>query len=270
MKHITFIGAGNMARALVQGLLNQGWPLHGITVVCRDRKKHSDLAGRGLEVSTDRQASAARADLVVLATKPQQMTDAVADLADALSGKCVVSVAAGITTRWLADRLPGSDLVRAMPNTPAAIRQGMTGLYAESAARQRHEMDVEELFGSVGEWVWLDDETLMDTVTALAGSGPAYLFRFTEALIEAGRACGLDESAARHLAVQTMFGAAHLMKHSDAPISRLRQQVTSPGGTTEAALRVLEAGGLDRLVIEAVRRAAERGKELSTSIEPKP
>lgn len=264
-KSVTFIGAGNMARALINGLLQQGVEANRLSVICRTPQKHSDLRGRGIEIHPP--GSPPQGELVVLATKPQQAGEALARLRGTLDGKVLISVAAGLTTRWLAQMSECQSVIRAMPNTPASIRLGMTGLFANEGTRQRFGYDAEWLFGSVGEWHWLDNESLMDAVTAVAGSGPAYVFLLAEAMTEAASTLGFDRDTAQQMVTQTIFGAAHLLKHSTQSAQTLRQQVTSPGGTTEAAITVLQDGRFEALLKSALMAAEKRGKVLSEQAE---
>jgi pyrroline-5-carboxylate reductase len=266
---IAFVGGGNMARSLVGGLLARGVAAADL-LVCEPLPalRESLAADFGVAV-TDDNARAAAAGTVVLAVKPQVMREVCHGLAGALDGRrpTVVSIAAGIRlaqfARWLGDTLP---VVRAMPNTPALIGAGITGLvanaHADAAARGR----AEQVLAAAGPAVWIPDESLMDAVTAVSGSGPAYFFLLMEALAAAGERQGLPADVARRLVLQTALGAARMACEGDEPPSRLRERVTSPGGTTQAALEAFAAGGFAAVVDSAVTAATQRGRALSDLI----
>lgn len=261
---IAFLGGGNMAGALVGGLLAKGHPAAQISVVEIADGPGAKLAARyAVHVSTAADATTDAADTLVLAVKPQDMRKAVTPLATRLSGKLVVSIAAGIRLADLARWLGGHrKLIRAMPNSPALIGAGITALCALPEVRARERERAEEILAAVGETVWLDDERLMDPVTAVSGSGPAYVFWFIEQLARAGETLGLAPQAARRLAIATALGAARLAAHSDEPPSVLRERVTSKGGTTEAALRVFADERLDERLRRAIEAASRRSAEL--------
>ena len=262
---IGFIGGGNMAAALVGGLLARGTPAGSIRVVEPVATQRDALRTRfGIETFEQAGSDAlAGIDLVVLAVKPQQMREAVAALAPLLGDALVVSVAAGIRARDLSRWLGGHRrIVRAMPNTPALIGMGVTGLAALPATSAADRETAERVLGAVGPTVWVDDEALLDAVTALSGSGPAYVFLFMEALQDAALALGLDTQQARALTLHTVAGAAQLALNSDEPPATLRERVTSRGGTTAAALAVLEAGGLRGLISQALEAAQRRSVEM--------
>ena len=219
----------------------------------------------GIETYARGSEAAPGSDVVVLAVKPQVMPKALEDLAPAIeNGQLVLSIAAGSTVASLESAL-GSEtpIVRAMPNTPALIGHGMCGLFASAACKPHHREQAERIMKAGGEVLWVEDESLMDVVTAVSGSGPAYFFLLTESLANAGMALGLAEDDALKLAVHTAEGAGALLTRSDETPAILRERVTSPGGTTQAALEVFESGGFRDLVRQAVGAANQRGRELA-------
>jgi len=265
MSCIGFIGAGNMARGMGGGLKASG---SNATLVAVDpdpqaRERFAvETGGRGV---TELDELVAAADVVVLAVKPQML----AGVLDRLAGKLrpeqiVLSIAAGFTLTGLAARL-GNDvrLVRAMPNTPALVRQGMTVLVGGGAASAADLETARELFIGVGDAVVVQEEALLDAVTAVSGSGPGFVFAFAEAWLRAAEAAGLAPDLAERLVKQTLFGAAALWRQSPDPVDKLRAMVTSPGGTTLAGLEALDAHGFARSVGAAIEAAARRSKELS-------
>lgn len=265
---LAFIGAGNMAAALIAGLIRRGHPAARIVAADPATTALERLAAAsGIATTRDNRQAAAGADTVVLAVKPQQMHAVAVDLAGALERDpppLVVSIAAGIPhaalVRWCGAHVP---IVRTMPNQPALVGCGASALYApaqvDAAARAR----AEGLMAAVGTTVWVEREALMDVVTALSGSGPAYFFRFMELLEAAARAHGLSAAAAHTLTVETAYGAALLARAADSPLATLRERVTSAGGTTAAALAAFEAAGLAQAVSAALEAAMRRATELS-------
>jgi pyrroline-5-carboxylate reductase len=208
-------------------------------------------------------ARLAKCDVLVLAVKPQQIHDAVISLRPHLHQQLVLSVAAGIRTTDLSRWMQGyGSIVRTMPNTPSLIGRGVTGLFAMTAVTQAQKQIAENIMQAVGMTLWVDRESLLDTVTAISGSGPAYVFYFIEALQEAGKTLGLSENQAAQLAIATFRGASELAAKSTDPVSLLREKVTSPGGTTFAALSVMEENGLKDHIIAAARAATARSMEL--------
>lgn len=266
---IAFVGGGNMARSLVGGLVARGTPAAHIRVAEPVEALRSALFREfGVPVFADNAEAAAGASTWVLAVKPQVLRtvcEALAPLAKA-QRPLVVSIAAGITTAQLA-RWLGGDVatVRAMPNTPALLGAGVTGLYANAGVDARGRASADMLLSAAGRTVWIEDEASMDAVTALSGSGPAYVFLLAEAMQAAGEAEGLPADAARTLALQTILGAARMLTEGDEPAAELRRRVTSPGGTTQAAIETFEAGGLRELVARAIHAATERGRALSAA-----
>ena len=260
---ISFIGGGNMARALISGLLARNWAATDIHVVDPDSEKRLQLQRDfGISVS-DQLPGAAMADIVVLAVKPQQLRDVAIFLGSLLKDQLVVSIAAGVRCndliRWLGNY---GAVVRVMPNTPAQVQAGVSALYAAEGVSAEQQKQAETVMAAVGTTLWLESEQQMDAVTAISGSGPAYVFYFLEALQQAGENLGLTAGQARALAMQTFLGAAKLAAGSDHDFASLRIQVTSKGGTTERALNHMESAGVGPAIIEAVKAAAGRSREL--------
>ena len=265
---ITFIGGGNMANALVGGLIKQGFPASDIAVVEPLAENRERLAGAfGIACLPAADGSILASDVLVLAVKPQQMREAVAPLAGQLSRQLVVSIAAGVRladiSRWLGGH---AKLVRAMPNTPALIGAGITGLYADPSIDGEARRQAERILGAVGKTLWIADESLMDAVTAVSASGPAYVFYFIEALRDAALALGFSAEQAQLLATETAVGAVALAASATEDVAVLRQRVTSKGGTTEAALNSMNADGFKAIILRAVRAADARGRELGDSL----
>lgn len=260
-----------MARSLIGGLLQNGWPAERITVSDPDPDQPARLyqLDPGLIVLADNQKAVATADVVILAVKPQILQPVCRDLANALSERhpLLISIAAGVRTEDI-DRWAGGDMpiVRCMPNTPALVQSGATGLYANAAATADEKGLAETLMRAVGITVWVDDEQQLNAVTALSGSGPAYFFLVIEALQTAGENLGLPAEVARLLSIETAFGAAKLALESQEDAAILRERVTSPGGTTERALEVLESGKLRELFNQALEAASQRAVELAEQL----
>ena len=267
--HVAFIGGGNMARSLIGGLVARGHPVGAIHVADPVEAARDALAADfGVHVHATGGEAVADAGTWVLAVKPQVMREVCASLADCAqaSRPLVVSIAAGITSgqvdRWLGGGLP---VVRTMPNTPALLGAGVTGLFANDAVDDAGRRQAEALLSAAGETVWIGDEAVMDAVTAVSGSGPAYVFLLAEALQAAGEAEGLPSEAARTLTLHTLLGASRMLLEGDADARELRRRVTSPNGTTQAAIEAFEAGGFRELVGRAVHAARERGRALSAA-----
>jgi len=264
---LTFIGGGNMASSLIGGLVADGFDSGNIWVCDPDSQKLAQLAARyGVHTETDNDKAAADADILVLAVKPQIMEAVARGLAESVRKHrpLVISIAAGVREKVLREWLGGKvALVRGMPNTPAMIQSGATGLHAGPGVSAQQRDLAESILRAVGLTRWVDDEEQMDAVTAVSGSGPAYFFLVMEAMEEAARKMGLDSESARLLTLQTALGAARMaMESSDSPAT-LRQKVTSPGGTTERALAILEEGRLRELFSNALEGARTRSRELS-------
>lgn len=263
---ITFIGGGNMASALISGLANPPRSDLAIRVVDPDPAARARLGATfSLETYTDPVEAVRDADVILLAIKPQTMPAVLDGLAGHVeAGQLVISIAAGTTTADIEARLGrGTPVVRCMPNTPALIGHGITGMIAGPHCSAHQRGLAEQVLSAASEVVWLDDESLMDAVTAISGTGPAYFFLLTEALAAAARELGLPADTADRLAAITCFGAGAMVATSPGQAQELRRRVTSPGGTTEAAMRVLDGEGFRELMLRAARAACERSRELS-------
>ena len=264
---IAFIGGGNMARSLIGGLLARGTDAATIRVAEPLAESRDALARDfGVRVFADAGEAVAGAGVWLFAVKPQVMRGVCEALADEAvsTHPLVVSIAAGITSAQLVRWLGGdARVVRAMPNTPALLGAGVTGLFANADVDANGRATAERLLSTAGATVWIGDEALMDAVTAVSGSGPAYVFLLAEAMQAAGQARGLPADVARTLTLQTVLGAARMLTEGDADARELRRRVTSPGGTTQAAIETFEAGGLRALVDAAIANATERGRTLS-------
>jgi pyrroline-5-carboxylate reductase len=268
---LAFIGGGNMASAIIGGLLQAGWSAASITVVEPFESQAERLRTQfGLTVLAQAGPPLAAAETVVWAVKPQLFGAASPPCAPYVGAALQLSVMAGIRIAALR-RASGSDrVVRAMPNTPALIGLGMTGLVASAAVGTAERAQVGQLLAPTGQLLWFDDEAQLDAVTALSGSGPAYVFYFLEAMVQAGTALGLSAEQSRRLAQQTFTGAAALAAQSHEPLEVLRERVTSKGGTTHAAITSMQAGGVQAALVQAVRAAAQRSRELGLEFDARP
>ena len=266
---VAFIGGGNMARSLISGLLQAGGEANKVHVA-EPVTELRDALMRDFNVQTfeDAAQAAVGADVWVLAVKPQVLRDVCAALAPIAQAQqpLVVSIAAGITgeqiDRWLGG---GIAVVRCMPNTPAMLGAGVTGLHANTATNEAQRDIAQVLLSSAGKTVWVDDEALMDAVTAVSGSGPAYVFLLAEAMQAAGEAEGLPPDAARTLTIETLLGAARMLTADDTPAAELRRRVTSPNGTTQAAIESFESDDFPSVVARAIHAARVRGAELAAA-----
>ena len=265
---IAFIGAGNMAASLIGGLRAQGMAAANLRASDPGAEQRGKIAAEyGIEVFDDNAKAVAGADVVVLSVKPQAMKVVCEALRPALSpDQVIVSIAAGITcasmNAWLGERA----IVRCMPNTPALLRQGVSGLYATALVSAEQRAQAEQLLSAVGVAVWLDEEKQLDAVTAVSGSGPAYFFLLIEAMTAAGVKLGLPAETAAKLTLQTALGAAQMAVSSDVDATELRRRVTSPAGTTEAAIKSFQANGFKALVEKALGAAAHRSAELAEQL----
>ncbi|MCL2020731.1 MAG: pyrroline-5-carboxylate reductase [Betaproteobacteria bacterium] len=265
---ITFIGGGNMAFAMIGGLCRQGGAANNITVIERLPEQREKIVREfGVRVLAKPDEAAIAADIIILAVKPQQMREAIVPLVGSLERQLVLSIAAGLPLATLSGWLAGfRRLIRAMPNTPALIGAGMTGLYALPEV-QKEERDAAELvLRAVGEALWVEDEAEMDAITAISGSGPAYLFLFIESLEAAAGQLGFSADAARKLAIATTLGAARLAAAAEEPPALLRERVTSKGGTTAAALAVMAENKVSEGIIAGAMAARERSREMARQL----
>ncbi|MDO9365537.1 MAG: pyrroline-5-carboxylate reductase [Methylotenera sp.] len=264
---ISFIGGGNMARAIVGGLKHDNFEMSAITVLELDAQKRVELAQEFNVHVTDTYAEFNNTDVIVLAVKPQQLKAVCSQLSPVLTSQLVVSIAAGVRSkdisRWL-NNYPA--IVRVMPNTPAQIQAGISALYAMSGVSQAQRDQATTILAAVGKTLWLDAEDKMDAVTAISGSGPAYVFYLIEALQEAGVQLGLDDEAATMLALQTFAGASLLASHSVDNVKTLRAQVTSKGGTTEQGILALEAANIKNTISRAAKAAADKSIALGDQL----
>ena len=266
--NIGFVGGGNMATALIGGLQRAASHPHRIAVLEIDSDRAQQLQQRhGVEAHTTAGRWLASCDVVVLAVKPQQLAAAAASIRPHLSKPLIVSIAAGVRARTIAQWLGTDVIVRTMPNTPALIGAGITAAVALPGVSTEQRGVAEQILRAVGDVVWLDDEALLDPVTAVSGSGPAYVFLFIEALQQAAQQLGLTSAQGRQLAVQTFAGAAQLAAASDEPVAALRERVTSKGGTTAAALAALAAADVHGAIIRAVHAASARAKEMGDELD---
>ncbi len=262
-----FVGGGNMGGALVRGLIARGLPAQNIAVGEAVQARRIALADElGVHVTADNREAIQGADVVVLAVKPQDMAGTVQSLAEVLARHTplLISIAAGIRVSdlaaWSGD---AAAVVRAMPNRPALNSAGATAMYAPPGLSAAHRALAEQVLGAVGTTVWVTDEAALDVVTALSGSGPAYFFLLAELMADAAVNLGLERGSAQELAIQTLFGSGRMARDSDGDLARLRAEVTSKGGTTEAALRSFDAANLRGIVAAALGAATDRSRELA-------
>jgi len=268
--NIVFIGGGNMGQALVTGLLDSGWNADNFAIVDNDQAITSKLNEKFSHCHVYSQSEAALnlADVIVLAVKPQAMQMACEQIATQCQVKrpLIISIAAGILINsidtWLGGELP---IIRCMPNTPALVQAGVTGLFANAEVSAEQRELAYEILNSVGTALWIENESLLDAVTAVSGSGPAYFFYLIEAMMEAGQSLGLSETQARELTVATAAGAAKLISKSDKSAQELRHAVTSKGGTTEAAINTLQQHDMKKIIETAIKNAAKKSQQLSDS-----
>ncbi len=273
--HITFIGGGNMGRALISGLLANGFNPHQISVVEANAatalKLHEDFGIQGIDTLEQLTFDFSKNNAVVMAIKPQDFNVVAKGLATKLKhayapGPLILSIAAGIRLKDMSRWLDHGRCVRAMPNTPALIGKGITGLFAAAAVNESDRNLAQTICNAVGQSVWVSEESLMDAVTAVSGSGPAYVFAFLEAMQSAGEKLGLDAKSARKLAYATLEGASQLAHNSDEHAGVLRERVTSKGGTTAAALEVMKQEGWNEILEKAIDAANQRGKAMGDEL----
>ncbi len=267
---IAFIGAGNMAAALIKGLVEDGYPADSIIASDPDHQRTDFIKECcAIRTSDNNRAAVLEADVVVLAVKPQALPQIARDIAESVSSSkpLIISIAAGIQTKHLAEWL-GEDtaIIRTMPNTPAMLQTGTTGLYANPNANEDQRNLAESIMRAVGLTLWVDEETMMDSVTAISGSGPAYFFLVMELMIKAAEKMGMEHDSAKLLTLHTALGAARMALENPDDPSVLREKVTSPGGTTAAALAVFHEKGLDQIIEDALIAARDRSIELSSQV----
>ena len=264
---LAFIGGGNMASSLIGGLVTDNFDPKQISVADSNDEQRENLAARySVSTSADNHATATGADVVILAVKPQQLKTVVEELAPTIQQhhSLVVSVAAGIRSKDINKWLGGkAAVVRAMPNTPALVQTGATALFSNANVSAEQKDLAESILRAAGLALWVDDESQMDAVTALSGSGPAYFFRIMEAIESAGVELGLTKETAHLLTLQTALGAAKMALESLEPVATLRERVTSPGGTTEQGLKAMEEHNIDAVFSDVLKAARDRSEELA-------
>ena len=264
---ISFIGGGNMAQCLLRGLIDAGHDGRCLTASDPDPSCREAVARMGANAVERNQDAVERADVLVLAVKPQALPTVLSGL-QVPADRLLVSICAGVPIAGIAAATSaGQPIVRTMPNTPALLRAGVTALYANAAASEGQRQLAERILAAVGKTVWVAEEAQLDAVTAVSGSGPAYFFHLMEAMIAAGRRLGLTESLAATLTVETAFGAALMARQGTHSPAELRRRVTSPGGTTEAALNILNHRQADQALDEAIGAACSRSKELAEAFQ---
>lgn len=265
---IAFIGAGNMAASLIGGLRAKGLQASQIRASDPGEETRQRVsAEHGIETFADNAQAIDGVDVIVLAVKPQAMKAVCEAIRPSLKPQqLVVSIAAGITCASMTAWLGKQPIVRCMPNTPALLRQGVSGLYATSEVTAEQRQQAEELLSAVGIALWLNEEQQLDAVTAVSGSGPAYFFLLIEAMTAAGVKLGLPKEIAEQLTLKTALGAAHMAVSSDVDAAELRRRVTSPNGTTEAAIKSFQADGFEALVEKALGAAAHRSAEMAEQL----
>lgn len=269
--NIAFIGGGNMATALIGGLLGKGFTAQQISVVEINADSRALLQRNFAVRATENVAEGIEgSQIIILAVKPQQLREAATQLAPLLSGQLLISVAAGIRAVDLSRWTNSQAIVRAMPNTPALIRSGMTGMYALPAVSDSQREEAQNILAAVGETLWVQDEAMLDAVTAISGSGPAYVFYFIEALQRAARELGFNAEEARRLSLETFLGASKLAESSDDDASVLRARVTSKNGTTERALSSMAASQIAEHIVQATKAAEKRSREMGDELGDRP
>lgn len=264
---ITFIGGGNMAKALIGGLIKRGYSPSKMHVVELSKEKCAELHNEfGVRATMEMAAAVAHGEAVILAVKPQQLQEIALQLAPLIDGQLVISIAAGIRTQDMARWMGTQNIVRCMPNTPALIRCGVTALYAMPAVKPEQCQRAESILSAVGSTLWIEDEEMLDAVTAISGSGPAYVFYFIEAMQQAAYELGLDETQARQLVLDTFLGASKLADSSQEDVATLRERVTSRKGTTERALLSMEKNQVKMDIVAAIHAAAVRSREMGDEL----
>lgn len=264
--NICFIGGGNMAQALIGGLLARGLPATRITVADPVEQIRSLLQEKDIHVTEDNVAAIHDADVVVLAVKPQVLAKVLQPLKGLFAGKLLISIVAGAQIATIAELVESDQVVRVMPNTPALVQTGAHGLYASPAVQQADRDLASQILASTGLTLWINTEEQIDAVTAVSGSGPAYFFYMMESMIQAGKNLGLDEKVATALTLQTALGAAQMAITSSSSPSELRKNVTSPNGTTQAALEMFDRAQISQNIQAALAAAKKRSQELAQEL----
>ncbi|MDH2998027.1 pyrroline-5-carboxylate reductase [Pasteurellaceae bacterium LFhippo2] len=265
-KKIAFIGAGNMAFAIISGLINSGYPTHLMSANNKSNaERREQLRQMGLQVNFTNRQAVEQADVVILAVKPQMMADVCAEFTDVdFSDKWVISVAAGISVSRLEQLLPSAkNIIRSMPNTPSLIGEGMSGLFAKKSVNQTGCQFAEQLLSAVGKYYWVETESQLNQIIAITGSSPAYFFKFMESMQKSAIAMGFSEDDSRRLIQSVALGAAKMVvENPDINLATLRENVTSKGGTTAQALAIFEQYDLDKIVDQAMNAAIKRAEEM--------
>ncbi len=272
---VLFVGGGNMAQAILGGLIAQKSTPESFCVVEPLTETRATITALGVKAVASLTPALTACDTIVLAVKPQMIREAISPLAGKLTNQVVISIAAGINTSslalWLGDGTkPFNNIVRSMPNTPALIRAGITGLYAAAGVRAQGREIAEVMLGAVGKTVWFNEESMLDAVTAVSGSGPAYVFYFIEALEQAAQEMGFDPATAHLFATQTFLGGAQLAASAFESPAVLRARVTSKRGTTERAIEAFDKHQLKQFFIDGVKAACVRSRELGTELSAAP
>lgn len=266
---LAFIGAGNMSRAIIGGLISNQYPADKIWATGTQLEKLEDLKQQGMHTTTDNNAAVAAADIVILAVKPQILKAVATAMAAAVQQHqpLIISVAAGIMCNSMEEWLGGNlAVVRCMPNTPALVKQGASGLYANPQVNESQRCQTEQIMQATGIALWVDTESQLNAVTAVSGSGPAYYFLMMEAMIAAGEKQGLSRAVAEQLTIQTALGAAEIARQSDAEPAELRRRVTSPKGTTEQAILTFIDQGLPEIVANGMQACSDRAEALAAEL----
>ncbi len=264
--NISFIGGGNMAQALIGGLVARGLAPNRITVSDPVEGVRELLAEKGVQVTTDNAAAILNADVVVLAVKPQVLAQVLKPLHGLCAGKLIISIVAGAEVNTIASLLDTARVVRVMPNTPALVQTGAHGLFATEAVNQADRDLASQILAATGLTIWVATEAQIDAVTAVSGSGPAYFFYMMESMIRAGKNLGLDEKTATALTLQTALGAAQMAITSANTPAELRKNVTSPNGTTQAAIEVFDHAQISQNIQAALAAAKTRSQELAQEL----
>lgn len=264
--NISFIGGGNMAQALIGGLVARGLPATRITVSDPVEQVRQLLQEKDVQVTEDNVAAIQTADVVVFAVKPQVLAQVLKPLKDLFSSKLVISIVAGAEISTISELLGTDQVVRVMPNTPALVQIGAHGLYATNAVSEKDRNLASQVLAATGLAIWVNTEAQIDAVTAVSGSGPAYFFYLMESMIRAGKNLGLDEKVATELTLQTALGAAQMAITSSNTPAELRKNVTSPNGTTQAAIEVLDHGQVSQTIQAALASAKKRSQELAQDL----
>ena len=264
--NISFVGGGNMAQALIGGLISRGLPPTRITVSDPVEKVRLLLTEKDVHVTDDNIAAIRDADIVLFAVKPQVLASVLKPLKGLLEGKLVMSIVAGAEIATIANLLDTNRIVRVMPNTPALVQTGAHGLYATEAVNAQDRELASQVLAATGLTIWVNSEAQIDAVTAVSGSGPAYFFYMMESMIRAGKNLGLDEKVATALTLQTALGAAQMAITSSNTPAELRKNVTSPNGTTQAALEVFDRAQISQNIQAALAAAQKRSQELAQEL----